>query len=61
MLGKDSLEGVMAKPLDSSLYHWQVSYGVQDLKDLQIRIISLFPYFLRREKGRGWLERGEQV
>jgi ubiquitin-protein ligase len=24
-LGKDALEGVMAKPLDSSLYHWQAS------------------------------------
>lgn len=23
-LSKDALEGVMAQPLDSSLYHWQV-------------------------------------
>ena len=24
-LGKDSPEGIMAKPLDSCLYHWQVN------------------------------------
>ena len=24
-LSKDALEGVMAQPLDSSLYHWQVN------------------------------------
>ena len=29
-LSKDALEGVMAQPLDSSLYHWQVNSSINN-------------------------------